>query len=137
MQKSDKIVRFSVSLEQSLFNYLDNDLSKKGYASRSEFIRDLIRQRMVEDSWSEEGECLGVLTVLYDHHYSELSDKMVEIGHGNLLNISCSLHMHITHHDCLEVIVIKGSPKEIEKISSLIAGLKGVKHTQLSKTAII
>lgn len=137
MNKEDKIVRFSVSLEQSLFDYVENDVLGKGYASRSEFIRDLIRQKMVDEKWEKESECLGVLTILYDHHHNELSDKMVEIQHGHLLNVSCSLHMHVTHHDCLEVIVIKGSPKEIEKISAQISGLKGVKHAQLAKTAIV
>lgn len=138
MQKSEsKIVRFSVSLEQSLFDYIENDVLRHGYASRSEFIRDLIRQKMVEEKWENESECLGVLTILYDHHYNELSEKMVEIQHGHLLNVSCTLHMHVTHHDCLEVIVIKGSPSEIEKIASQISGLKGVKHAQLSKTAIV
>ncbi len=137
MEKDDKIVRFSVSLEQSMFDYIENDVLKTGYASRSEFIRDLIRQKMVEKKWENETECLGVLTILYDHHYNELSDKMVEIQHGHLLNVACTLHMHVTHHDCLEVIVIKGSPAEIERIASQISGLKGVKHAQLSKTALV
>jgi CopG family transcriptional regulator, nickel-responsive regulator len=137
LEKDDKIVRFSISLEQSMFDYIENDVLKTGYASRSEFIRDLIRQKMVEKKWENETECLGVLTILYDHHYNELSDKMVEIQHGHLLNVSCSLHMHVTHHDCLEVIVIKGSPTEIEKIASQISGLKGVKHAQLAKTALV
>ncbi|HRF56300.1 MAG TPA: nickel-responsive transcriptional regulator NikR [Campylobacterales bacterium] len=137
MDRSDKIVRFSISLEQSMFDYIENDALRAGYASRSEFIRDLIRQKMVEEKWKDERECLGVLTILYDHHHNELSDKMVEIQHGHLLNVSCSLHMHVTHHDCLEVIVIKGSPQEIEKIAAQISGLKGVKHAQLSKTAIV
>ncbi len=137
MEKNDKIVRFSVSLEQTLFDYIENDVLKNGYASRSEFIRDLIRQKKIEKKWENETECLGVLTILYDHHHNELADKMVEIQHGHLLNVSCTLHMHVTHHDCLEVIVIKGSPREIEKIAAQISGLKGVKHAQLAKTAII
>ena len=136
-KKEDKIVRFSMSLEQSLFDYLEQDVVSQGYASRSEFIRDLIRQRMVDEKWEESEDCIGVLSIIYDHHHNELSDKMVEIQHGHLLNVSCSLHMHVTHHDCLEVIVIKGRPSEIEKIASEISGLKGVKNAQLSKTAVV
>ncbi len=136
-KKEDKIVRFSMSLEQSLFDYLEKDVLSQGYASRSEFIRDLIRQRMVDEKWEESEDCIGVLSIIYDHHHNELSDKMVEIQHGHLLNVSCSLHMHVTHQDCLEVIVIKGRPSEIEKIASEISGLKGVKNAQLSKTAVV
>lgn len=136
-KKEDKIVRFSMSLEQSLFDYLEQDVVSQGYASRSEFIRDLIRQRMVDEKWEESDDCIGVLSIIYDHHHNELSDKMVEIQHGHLLNVSCSLHMHVTHHDCLEVIVIKGKPSEIEKIAAEISGLKGVKNAQLSKTAVV
>jgi len=137
VKKEDRIVRFSVSLEQSLFDYIENDVLKTGYTSRSEFIRDLIRQKMVDRKWENESECLGVLTILYDHHYNELSDKMVEIQHGHLLNVTCTLHIHVTHRDCLEVIVIKGSPAQIERIAAQISGLKGVKHAQLSKTAVV
>ncbi len=136
-KKEDKIVRFSMYLEQSLFDYLEQDVVSQGYASRSEFIRDLIRQRMVDEKWEESDDCIGVLSIIYDHHHNELSDKMVEIQHGHLLNVSCSLHMHVTHHDCLEVIVIKGKPSEIEKIAAEISGLKGVKNAQLSKTAVV
>lgn len=135
MQKKEKIVRFTVSLEESLLNFIDTHLIQNGYVSRSELIRDLIRQKIVEKRWKEGESAIGVLSIIYDHHQKELSDKMVSLQHDKLLNIICNLHIHLNHHDCLEVIIIKGKQEEIEKISIEISGLKGVKYAHLSKMA--
>ena len=100
MKNDEKIVRFSVSLEQSLLDYVDGHVEDNSYPSRSEFIRDMLRQKIVEDKWENEDDCIGVLSILYDHHHNDLSDKMNEIQHNKLSNVTCSLHMHVTHHDC-------------------------------------
>ena len=137
MKNNEKLARFSVSLEQPLLEYIDGHVENNSYPSRSEFIRDMIRQKMVDDKWENEEDSIGVLSILYDHHHNDLSDKMNEIQHSKLSNVTCSLHMHVTHHDCLEVIIIKGSPQEIERIAAEISSLKGVKHANLAKTAIV
>lgn len=137
MKEDEKIKRVSLSLEEQLLEYIDGQVEKNSYPSRSEYIRDLVRQQMVEEKWDGGEDSIGVLSILYDHHHNDLSDKMNEIQHNKLSNVNCSLHMHVTHHDCLEVIIIKGSPIEIERIASEISSLKGVKHANLSKTAIV
>ena len=108
----------------------------KGYASRSELIRDLIRERLVEDTWAQDTEeVYGVLTISYDHHQRELTERLVEIQHSRYANVLCSTHVHMDHHNCLETIVIKGRPSEIERISLRIAGLKGVKFSRLTRAS--
>ncbi|WP_457627026.1 nickel-responsive transcriptional regulator NikR [Persephonella sp.] len=132
----EKMVRLSVTIPEVLLNFLDEKVIKKGYSSRSEFIRDLIRETVIEDKWkSSEGEVVGVLTVIYDHHQRELTQKMIDIQHSRYINIMCTTHVHLDHHNCLETIIIKGSPSEIENIAVKIAGLKGVKFAKLTRTA--
>jgi CopG family nickel-responsive transcriptional regulator len=137
VQKEDKTVRFSVSLEKSLMDYIDKHCEEKSYGSRSEFIRDLVREKAVDEKWDEGKESFGVLTIIYDHHQRELNDKMNDLQHTNLLNIICNLHVHLNHHDCLETILLKGSPKQIERLANEIGALKGVKHKALTKTTTL
>lgn len=136
-EKNDKVSRFTVSIEQPLMNFIDEHCSNKGYSSRSEFIRDLVREKIVEEKWESGDEGFGVLTVIYDHHHRELSEKMIELQHTHSLNVVCNLHVHINHHDCLETILLKGAPSEIERISNEIGALKGVKHTALTRTTVV
>lgn len=132
----DETIRFTVSLPASLLEELDRRVVAKGYASRSELVRDLIRERMIEDKWGDENaEVYGVLTISYDHHQRELSDKLVDIQHSKYANVLCATHIHLDHHNCLETIVIKGKPGEIERIALRIGGLKGVSFSKLTKAA--
>ncbi|NPA57697.1 MAG: nickel-responsive transcriptional regulator NikR [Aquificae bacterium] len=131
-----KMVRLCITVPEELLKFLDEKVVKKGYPSRSEFIRDLIREVAVEEKWkNQKGEVVGVLTVIYDHHQRELTQKMIEIQHSKYVNILCTNHVHLDHHNCLETIIIKGSPAEIESIAVKIAGLKGVKFAKLTRTA--
>ncbi|WP_457643197.1 nickel-responsive transcriptional regulator NikR [Persephonella sp.] len=130
------MVRLSITLPEELLQLLDEKVISKGYASRSEFIRDLIRETLIEDKWSSsEEEVVGVLTVIYDHHQRELTQKMIDIQHSRYVNIMCTTHVHLDRHNCLETIIIKGKPSEIENISVKIAGLKGVKFAKLTKAS--
>ena len=131
----DKLERFSVTITKELLDQLDEKIIKKGYSSRSEFVRDMVRQLIVEEMWEEDSEeVIGVLTVIYDHHQRELTQKMIDIQHSKYINVMCSTHIHLDHHNCLEAIIIRGKPAEIENISIMIAGLKGVKFAKLTKT---
>ena len=132
----DKLVRFSITISKELLEYIDKNLINKGYSSRSEFIRDLVRETIVNDRWSEgKDEVVGVLTVIYDHHKRELTQKMIDLQHSKYINIICTTHVHLDHHNCLETIIISGKPSEIESISVKISGLKGVKFAKLTKTS--
>jgi CopG family nickel-responsive transcriptional regulator len=136
MTDSEDIQRFSVSLPAELLDALDERVVRKGYASRSELVRDLIRERLVEEKWAEDSEeVFGVLTISYDHHQRELSDRLVDIQHNRYANVLCATHVHIDHDNCLETIVIKGRPSEIERISLQIGGLKGVRFAKLTRAS--
>lgn len=134
----DETIRFSVSLPESLLKELNEKMIKKGYASRSEFVRDLIRKELVEEKWeSTNQEVFGVLIIIYDHHKRELLDRLTEIQHDAPLNIICAAHIHIDHHNCLETITLKGIPEKIESIAIKIGGLNGIKFSKLTHVATI
>ena len=133
---SDAIIRFSISLPQELLGSLDEKIAEHGYASRSEYVRDLIRGQIVEDLWSIPTEkVIGVLTLIYDHHQRELLQKIMDIQHNADAEILCSTHVHINHHNCIETVIIKGTPEQIENIANKIGGLKGINFSKLTKTA--
>lgn len=131
----DAIIRFSVSLPEELLESLDRQIINRGYVSRSEFIRDLIREQLIEDRWSGDETVIGVLTLIYDHHQRELSQRMIDLQHDSDAHILCSTHVHIDHHNCLETIMIEGTPARVEEIASKIGGLKGINFSKLTKTA--
>jgi CopG family nickel-responsive transcriptional regulator len=136
MHKPEVTIRFSVSLPENLLRELDQRVIAKGYPSRSEFIRDLIRERMVGDRWEDDQEeVYGVLTISYDHHQRELSQKLIEVQHGHRVNILCSSHVHLDHDHCLEAIFLQGRASEIEQIGIAIGGLRGVKFAKLTRAS--
>lgn len=135
--KSDELSRFSVSMPQSLLARLDAEMIEGGYESRSEFVRDLVRDRLDEKAWDEgAAEVFGVLTILYDHHQRGLAERVMEAQHSHLVNVLCTTHVHVTHDDCLEAIVLRGNPAEVEKMALRIGGMKGVRSARLSRVVV-
>jgi len=133
----NSVIRFSVSLPEKLLVELDKKVSEQGYASRSEYTRDLIRERIVKDSWKEDNsEVIGVLTMIYTHHQNDLVDRILTIQHDAKIKIMCNTHVHIDHDNCLETIMIQGSVSEIKDFAQKIGGLKGVKFSKLVEAAI-
>jgi CopG family nickel-responsive transcriptional regulator len=138
MTKQEHVTRFSVSLPNSLLAELDHRVIQRGYASRSELVRDLIRERMVEDRWEADAEdVFGVLTICYDHHQRGLLQKIVDLHHSQYINILCTTHVHLDRDNCLETIIIKGRPGEIERIAGQSAGLRGVRFAKLTKASTL
>ncbi len=138
MAKQERVTRFSVSLPDSLLAELDRRVIRRGYASRSEFVRDLIRERMVEDKWkTDAAKVIGVLTISYDHHQRGLVQKIVDLHHSQYINILCTTHVHLDRHNCLETIIIKGRPREIERIATKSAGLRGVRFAELTRASAV
>jgi CopG family nickel-responsive transcriptional regulator len=131
---AEETVRFTVSLPASLLDEMDARMVSRGYASRSELVRDLIRDRLGEERWATgEEEVNGVLTILYDHHRRGLTGRIVDAQHSHLVNVLCSTHVHVSHHLCLEAIILKGRPAEIQRMALKIGGLKGVQSARLSR----
>ena len=127
-----KLVRFGVSLEQDLLEKFDRHTKEKNYTCRSEAFRDLIRQELVGKQWASGGEIAGAITLIYDHHKRELVNKLMDIQHNFGDMIISSQHVHLDHNNCLEIIAVKGSPKEAQKLSDSLKSVKGVKHGTLS-----
>nr|MBP3725393.1 nickel-responsive transcriptional regulator NikR [Campylobacter sp.] len=133
----DKVIRFSVSLPPQLLKKLDDMIDRSNYASRSEFTRDLIRDKIARDSWSDSNaKVIAVLVISYDHHEGELVMRKMSIEHDAKVEIVCTNHIHIDHHNCLETMILKGSVKEVESFKDNIAGLKGVKFANLTRAAV-
>ncbi|MDO8683264.1 MAG: nickel-responsive transcriptional regulator NikR [Armatimonadota bacterium] len=131
----DKIERFGVSMKAELLQAFDNRIREKGYATRSEAIRDIIRDYLVEGEWEDQsGEVVGTVTIVYDHGTHELSDALTDIQHSNHRAIICATHVHLDEHNCLETVVIRGSSKEIRSIAERLIATRGVKHGKLMCT---
>ncbi|MCG8337319.1 MAG: nickel-responsive transcriptional regulator NikR [Proteobacteria bacterium] len=130
-----KTIRFGVSIDERLLNKFDELISRKGYVNRSEAVRDLIRNNLVNEQWeSNTEETVGTVTLVYDHHTRELSDKLTEHQHAYHQNIVSAMHVHLDAHHCLEVVVVKGKPAIIKRLSDELIGTKGVKHGKLVTT---
>jgi CopG family nickel-responsive transcriptional regulator len=130
-----ELVRFSVSMDVQLLERFDKLIEVKGYSNRSEAVRDLIRNALVEEQWShEDEEAVGAVSLLYDHHTRELSDKLIEHQHSHHQEIVSALHVHLDAHHCLEVVVIKGKAGKIKQLAEEMIGTKGVKHGRLMAT---
>ncbi len=129
---TEKIARFGVSIEPDLIKKFDKQIKKEGYANRSEAIRDLIRKNLIiEKNKNPKEEAIGTLTMIYDHHVGNLTDRLLDLQHDHTKEILVTTHVHIDHHNCLEVIVLKGKTGDIQKLADKIKALKGIKHGEL------
>jgi CopG family nickel-responsive transcriptional regulator len=136
MHSPDDTIRFSVSLPRPLLAELDRRVVAKGYASRSELVRDLIRERLVEQTWEDPAaEVAGVLTIVYDHHQRDLTQHMLDIQHDEFVHVVATTHVHLDHHNCLETIIIRGLPADIERMRLMIGGLRGVRFSALTRAS--
>jgi CopG family nickel-responsive transcriptional regulator len=130
-----KLTRFGVSLETNLLAKFDALIEKIGYKSRSEAIRDLIRERLVTEEWKKEDqEVVGILSLVYNHASREVTDLLTRIQHRHLDVIISSTHIHLDAHNCLEVIILRGQNALVTKIADELLSTKSVKHGKLIRT---
>ena len=128
-----KTIRFGISLDAELLEKFDNICEENCYQSRSEAVRDLIRNMLVQKEWEDlDREIMGTLTLVYDHHHSDLAQKMTEIQHESLDVIITSMHIHMDHHNCMEVLILKGPGTKLKETSRKLISTKGVKYGQLN-----
>lgn len=126
------LTRFGISIDDQLLRRFDELITGKGYVNRSEAIRDLIRNALVENQWAGgDEETVGTVTLVYDHHTRDLADKLTEQQHARHDAIISALHVHLDAHNCLEVVVVKGRAKEVRRLADELIGTKGVKHGKL------
>lgn len=129
-------IRFGISIDARLLENFDQHIERKGYVNRSEALRDLIRASLIEAKWEDdEKEMVGTVTLVYNHHVRDLSDKLTEHQHAHHHQVISALHVHLDAHNCLEVLVVRGKAREIRKIADELIGVKGVNHGKLVMTA--
>ena len=133
----DDVVRFGVSMDSRLLKQFDKYINQKGYANRSEAIRDLIRNNLVEEEWEVgTGETVGTITIIYNHHKRELTDTLTNIQHKYHASMISTMHVHLDSHNCLEVLVVKGKAREIKIVADRLIGTKGVIHGKLTTATL-
>lgn len=130
-----ELSRFGVSLEKALLDKFDQLIKAKNCANRSEAFRDLIRQELIKEEWQGGKEIAGAVILIYDHHKRELVNKLTDIQHSHQKIIISTQHIHLDHNNCLEIIAVKGTPKEAKELADTLKSVKGVKHGTLSMSS--
>jgi len=130
------LARFSVAMDEDLLARFDDLVARRGSGvNRSEAVRDLVRDALVDAEWEDSsGEIVGTITMVFDHHVSDLSDKLDALQHAHHERIVSSMHVHLDAHNCLEVIVVRGTSGQVRAIADGLLGTKGVKHGKLVST---
>ena len=128
------LTRFSVSLDRDLLKRFDAQIKAEHYPTRSKAIADLIRDSLIKKQWVEGKAVAGAIVLVYDHHKPDLTNKLTHIQHDAHGLIVSSQHVHLDHHNCLEIIVVKGKPRRVETLAQKLRSVKGVKHASLTMT---
>ncbi|MCK9565142.1 MAG: nickel-responsive transcriptional regulator NikR [Methanothrix sp.] len=133
-----ELMRVGISLPENLLNKFDGIILQRGYSSRSEGVRDAIRSYIVNFEWMSDvhGDRVGVITIVYAHSQRGLEDNLTQIQHDFSGLIQSSLHVHLDHDNCLEVVVLRGEGQDVRKAAEMMMSLKGVKHVKLTTTSL-
>jgi len=126
------LARFGVSLEKELLAKFDKHIKEKNYPTRSKAIGDLIRENLVKKEWIEGKEVVGAITLVYNHHKRELVDRLTDVQHHFHSLIISSQHVHLDEDNCVEIVVVKGKPSQVEELAYRLKSTKGVKHGSLT-----
>ena len=128
--------RIGVAIDSDLLRKFDDLIASRGYNNRSEAFRDLIRDELVERAWEQpNSDVVGTVTLVYDHHVRMLNEKLTDLQHDHFHHILSTLHVHLDHDNCLEVLVVKGKASAVKKIADALISTKGVKHGRLTITS--
>ena len=133
--EKESLERVGVSIEHSLIVQFDRYIQRRGYKNRSEAIRDMVREKLVEKQVEGGGEMVGTIVVVYDHHKRGLVEQLLTLQHDSDAQIVASQHVHLDHLHCLETIIVRGPTTKLEKLQGSIAALKGVGQCQISWTS--
>src|SRR5512145_1635982 len=122
------VERFSVSIESELLDRFLRLAKKHKWTNRSEALRHLIRDALVQEEWSGDDEIVGTITLVYDHHKRDLVDRLTDVQHDHHDHVLATTHIHLDHHNCLEMIAVKGSATKVQGIADALLNTRGVKH---------
>ena len=130
-----ELSRIGVAIDSELLKKFDDLIARRGYTNRSEAFRDLIRDELVEQAWeAPERRVVGTVSLVYDHHARLLNEKLTGLQHEHYHHVLSTLHVHLDHDHCLEVLVVRGKAGEVKKIADALISTKGVKHGRLTIT---
>ena len=130
-----ELSRIGVAIDSDLLAKFDDLIATRGYTHRSEAFRDLIRDELVHKTWERaDSDVVGTVTLVYDHHVRMLNEKLVDLQHEFHRNILSTLHVHLDHDNCLEVLVVRGKARVVQKVADALISTKGVKHGRLTIT---
>jgi len=126
------LVRVSLAIEEPLLKKLETMRKAERYTNRSEFIRDMIRDKLVQQQWERDQDVVGTVTLVYNHHHRQLSEKLTHLQHHHHDMVLATTHVHLNKDMCVEVIVVKGQAGQIQKVAGLLRQQKGVLHSAIS-----
>ncbi len=130
------LCRVGVAIDSELLERFDHLIASRGYTNRSEAVRDMMREALVETAWeTADAQVIGTITIVYDHHIRLLSEKLTELQHDAYHHILSTLHVHLDHDNCLEVLVVRGEAALVRALADRLLSTKGVKHGRLTMTA--
>jgi len=125
-----------VSMEGRLASLFYRMIRRRGYPSRSEAVRDMVRRELVRQEWENpDAEAVGTVTLVYDHHVRDLSERLTEMQHRQHHLVTSTTHVHLTHDHCLEVIVVRGRARDVQVLADKLIATRGVLHGELVATA--
>ncbi len=131
-----ELSRIGVAIDSDLLAKFDELIARRSYQNRSEAFRDMIRDELVEATWdSPDADVVGTVTMVYDHHVRMLTEKLIEMQHDHHDLVLSTMHVHLDHHNCLEVLVVKGKAAMVRQLSDALISTKGVKHGRLTITS--
>lgn len=131
-----ELVRFGVSIEKNLYEKFNTKIASQGYQNRSEAIRDLIRNSLIENDWEDNDFVVGGISIVYDHHQRDLLNKIMDLQHDYHDLIISTQHVHLTHNDCLEVLLTKGNAYKIKELYGNLKAIKGIKHVSIMQSGL-
>ena len=129
------VTRTGVSIEPGLLEKFDRFIAKRGYKNRSEALRDLIRESLITEDIEQNRPVVATLSMIYDHHRHDLSNKLNQIQHHSHENVLAATHVHLDHDNCLEVVILKGRSGDVKQLADHMLSMRGVKHGKLVITS--
>ena len=123
--------RISISLEEGLLERFDRQVERQGYPTRSEAIKALMRQSLIETEWEGNEEVAGAISIVFDHHRRGLTNKIMDVQHDSGPLVVSTQHVHLDHDHCLEIVVVRGKAGRIRELAAALRSLKGIKHSAL------
>ncbi|MBU4583331.1 MAG: nickel-responsive transcriptional regulator NikR [Proteobacteria bacterium] len=130
-----ELVRFGVSLEKTLLDRFDLLIRAKQYTNRSEALRDLIRKELVQQEWQSGSDVVGTITLIYDHHKRDVLIRVMDMQHDFQEAIISTQHIHLDHHNCLEIVAARGKAEEVQRLADALRSIKAVCHVTLSMSS--